>query len=491
MNGYCEVTCGTCKLRQALDCMQSGGIEVTQDSAPLWNRLNTTKPLAVARPANTPQVATAVRCASASGIKIVPRSGGHSYIGGSVLSNAISIDLKKINSVSVSSDSTQVRVGAGARLGELFYKVSAATGGRRAVVGGVCPPVGLGGFLLGGGIGPLVRARGLACDQIIRLRMVLPNGSDVTASATHNTDLLWAACGGGGASFAVVTQFTMRTVPLPSQGYTTFMFRVPANRAAAFLERLVFFNSDGAASNGQGYDDRLGLKAVISPSNGQAGVEVQGSYLGPASEVRSKLRASGLGDGSQWGFSVDSINPVQEPWLDSVVRYAYMSTIRSPPDLLRVDSWINDNDYFKYKSAMLMPGALLPTAAYDYLLAWVGDSARENKPAVVTLDLLKGKIDDRSADATAFPYRSALGLLQYGASWKDGTKSTENLRHVSEAQTALESRFLTSADYAKYVNYVDLQQPSRRGYFGASLQRLRDLKARYDPGKLIINPLSY
>lgn len=37
-------------------------------------------------------------------------------------------------------------------------------------------------------------------------------GTILEANETANTELLWSSCGGGGGSFAVVTQFTFRTI---------------------------------------------------------------------------------------------------------------------------------------------------------------------------------------------------------------------------------------------------------------------------------------
>lgn len=60
----------------------------------------------------------------------------------------------------------------GSRLGQLYYNVWDQTGGAKAAVGGTCPPVGTAGLLSGGGIGFLTRQYGLACDQILALKMV-------------------------------------------------------------------------------------------------------------------------------------------------------------------------------------------------------------------------------------------------------------------------------------------------------------------------------
>jgi len=143
----------------------------------------------------------------------------------------------------------------------VYYAAATSSGGTKGYPGGVCPNVGIGGHLPGGGIGYLTRMYGFACDHILALKMVgafmLPvdkllqrnvmagrsnldhgsrcarpswnglkggctqprlavskakrcswlllaqvaaSGELVVADDTQNQDLLWAACGSGGGS---------------------------------------------------------------------------------------------------------------------------------------------------------------------------------------------------------------------------------------------------------------------------------------------------
>lgn len=73
--------------------------------------------------------------------------------------------------------------------------------------------VGVGGYLLGGGLSFLSSQYGWASNNVIAVEMVLPNGTVVTASNTTNPDLL-AALKGGGGDFGVVSTYVLQAYPI-------------------------------------------------------------------------------------------------------------------------------------------------------------------------------------------------------------------------------------------------------------------------------------
>src|SRR3954471_23822109 len=93
--------------------------------------------------------------------------------------------------------------------------LSYALGYDRAVCTGSDKTVGLGGYIQGGGHGPLSSTYGLASDQLLQATVVTPAGEILVANDAQNTDLFWAIRGGGGGQFGVVTEFVMLTHPAP------------------------------------------------------------------------------------------------------------------------------------------------------------------------------------------------------------------------------------------------------------------------------------
>ena len=68
----------------------------------------------------------------------------------------------------------------------------------------------LNGIALGGGAGVLGRKFGLTSDNLLAVQVVVADGRILTCDMSHNPDLFWALCGGGGGNFGVATSFTFR-----------------------------------------------------------------------------------------------------------------------------------------------------------------------------------------------------------------------------------------------------------------------------------------
>ena len=107
-------------------------------------------PLAVVEAENDEHVQQAVKLAKQLGVRVSIRSGGHSWAAWSVRDNAILIDLGKLKQISVDEDAMIATVSP-STTGSTLNEALAARG--LMFCGGHCPDVGLGGFLLQGGMG--------------------------------------------------------------------------------------------------------------------------------------------------------------------------------------------------------------------------------------------------------------------------------------------------------------------------------------------------
>lgn len=105
-----------------------------------------------------------------------------------------------------------VVTGTGNTWGDLL---AAASSVGRTVLSGQDGTVGLGGFIGGGGNGPLSSHYGLAADQILQATVVTTDGRILVVNEVQNQDLLWAIRGGGPGLYGIVVEYVMRTFPLP------------------------------------------------------------------------------------------------------------------------------------------------------------------------------------------------------------------------------------------------------------------------------------
>jgi len=169
------------------------------------------RPAAVLRAAHAADVAAGVKLAAAEGWQVAVRSGGHSWAAWSLREDTLLIDLALFTGMSYDSASGIVAVGPAVRGGLDLDPYLA--GHDRFFSVGHSPTVGLGGFLLQGGIGWNCRGWGWAAESIESMDVVTAAGELVRCSETENADLFWAARGSGPGFFGVVTEFRLHTRP--------------------------------------------------------------------------------------------------------------------------------------------------------------------------------------------------------------------------------------------------------------------------------------
>jgi len=176
----------------------------------LFNAMIDKRPALIARCETPADVAAVIRFAREHDLPLAVHGGGHNGAGLGSVDNGVVIDLSPMKAISVDPSTKTVRVGGGAVWGE----VDAATQPHAlAVPTGIISTTGVAGLTLGGGHGYLTRRHGLTIDSLLSAKMVLADGSEVTASADEHPDLFWAIRGGGG-NFGVVTEFTFKAHPL-------------------------------------------------------------------------------------------------------------------------------------------------------------------------------------------------------------------------------------------------------------------------------------
>ena len=180
-----------------------------------------------------------------------------------------------------------VRLGPGL----VFHEVQSSAAQRgRFVSSGWALTVGVVGWSLGGGHGPLAPGAGLGVDNILEVELVTANGSIVIANAGQNPDLFWALRGGGGSNWGVVTAITLAAHRIPAGGFAkaTAYFQGPncdagATALAAFI--------DGTTAWMHHLDSRFGGLVFVAPAKNDSSacpvnwtVIVKFAYLGSSTD---------------------------------------------------------------------------------------------------------------------------------------------------------------------------------------------------------------
>ncbi|CAI7649260.1 unnamed protein product [Penicillium glandicola] len=149
-------------------------------------------------------------------LRLTIKNTGHDYLGRSAGEGSLALWMHKLKGISVLTNYTGVsysgpaiKVGAGVEVWEAY---SAAQAEGLRVVGGGCPTVGVaGGWLPGGGHGPLTSAYGLGADEVLEYEVVTADGHHLVASPTGpHADLYWALSGGGPGNYALVLSLTIK-----------------------------------------------------------------------------------------------------------------------------------------------------------------------------------------------------------------------------------------------------------------------------------------
>ncbi len=181
-----------------------------EEARRVWNHAIDKHPALIVRAAGTDDVVRAVRFATSEGLPVAVRGGAHSVAGFSTCDDGIVIDLSAMSNVAVDPAARRAVAGGGTKWAT-FDAATQAHG--LATTGGLVSTTGLGGFALGGGIGHLVRAHGLTCDNLVSAELVTADGSIVRASADDDAELFWALRGGGG-NFGVLTALELALHPV-------------------------------------------------------------------------------------------------------------------------------------------------------------------------------------------------------------------------------------------------------------------------------------
>ena len=415
-----------------------------------WNLSVDQRPVAVVFPETAEDVAAVVDVARAHGLQVAAQGTGHSAGPLGPLAGTILVRTSRMRGVEIDAEANQARVQAGALWGEV---VPAAARHGLAGLAGSAKDVGVVGYTLGGGIGWLARRHGLACSSVAAVEAVTADGRIVRADADGEPNLFWALRGGGG-SFAVVTALEFALYRVAEVYAGALFWRL--ERAGEVLHtwrQLVAVAPDELTSLGR-LMQFPPIPEVPEPFRGRAFVLVEAAYCGPEADGAALLQPlRGLGP------EMDTLATIPVEGLGEL----HMDPPQPVP--------------FAGDGMLLSE---LPAEAVDALVGIAG--AGSGSPLLsVEVRQLGGALAIASASSGAVSSIDARFAVYSVGMAMDAEMKSGVQAHAARVQDALAAWGAGRS----FMNFTERRTDLGELFDATTYERLRSVKADYDPDNLI------
>lgn len=410
-------------------------------------------------------VATGLKFAKENNIRLTIKNTGHDFLGRSTGSGALNLWVHNLKDITFNDYTSSAYSGPAIILGtgvegQEAYAAADAWGYR--FVGGACSTVApAGGFTQGGGHSLLTSTYGLGADQVLEWEVVTADGQHLVATPTKHSDLYWALSGGGGGTYAVVLSMTSKLYPDgPIAGANMTFSAATANDTAFWTAVDQWQSSLAAIADAGGYavyimtGSTFYLQVLTLPNGTSSDVSTLLSPL--VSHVRSTNLTHTLDIATSPTFH------------DHYARY-FGPLPYNPP--------LNT----------LVGGRFIPRSVATSNVTAVTTTIRQilTDPRYIFygVALNASQPDAGTANAVHPGWRDALlsviiqGAWNQSAPWEvnmaTGTKLTEEVMPLLDAITPGAGAYQNEAD----VNNANWKED----FFGANYERLRGVKAEWDP----------
>ena len=428
-----------------------------EEARKVHNGLVNKRPALIARCRGTADVVDAVKIARKLGLEVAVRGGGHNVAGRSTIDGGLMIDLSLMKGIQVDAKARTARAQGGVTWAELNRETQLHG---LAVTGGVVSSTGIAGLTLGGGLGWLMAKYGLALDNLGAVELVSAEGRVLRASSDEEADLFWAVRGGGG-NFGVVTSFEFQLHPVGPM-ITGGLVAHPFERARDCLR----YYRDFTKSLPDEFTVFGGLIHAPDGSGAKLAAMVA-CHCGPLDAGEAAARPL-----KQFGPpAMDAIGPMPYCQLNGMLDAAY------PKGALNY-----------WKSSFL---AQLSDAAIDKMIECFGRCP--TPMGQMLLEHFHGAATRVKVSDTAFPHRADGYNLLVLCEWMDPAMTDKCIAWARETYVAMEP-FMAPGRYVNYLADDEAGDPVAAAY-GSNYARLRQIKAKYDPGNFFrmnqnIRPMS-
>ncbi|KAI2466448.1 FAD binding domain-containing protein [Annulohypoxylon bovei var. microspora] len=376
-------TCATVEGRTNITVLKPLTLNYNNEQTQYWSTYSgDLKPTCILEPETSEEVAAILSILRNNNETFAVKSGGHnpnnyfaSVAGGPLIST------KNLNEIIFDPDSETVRVGPGNRWDEVGEKLDATN---YTAVGGRIGNVGVGGYLLGGGLSFMSTEYGWAANSVLEYTVVLANSSIVTVTETSYPDL-WMVLKGGGNNFGIVTSYLLKAYPQGDVWGGNLEFTATAKTSAAILSAVRNF-TENYPDNKAGIivtaertlATLLDIWVMFLYYNGPEpppGVFDEFLAIGPTINSCKTQRYSDMLSSNNWAVVKGSVYTIGTETIP-------LPSVEEGPEIMGAifDHWVNVSDTVKF-----VPG-LIASIAFQPLPKQISTSAKSKGGDMLDLD---------------------------------------------------------------------------------------------------------
>ncbi|MBI6630451.1 FAD-binding oxidoreductase [Pontibaca salina] len=423
-----------------------------KEAGAIWNGMISRRPGLVVQPLGASDIKAAVEFAARHNLLISMRGGGHQIGGLAVAEGALLVDMSRMRHVHVDPEARTARVGAGCLLGDVDRECQRHG---LAFPTGINSTTGIAGLTLGGGFGWITRKYGMTIDNLLSAEIVTADGAILTISPDSHPDLFWA-CKGGGGNFGVISSFEFRLHPVGPEILSGLLVH-PLDAAPELLRKYREISNSAP--------DELTVWTVMRKAPPLPFIPED--WHGREVMIFAVCYCGDMAEGEK---AVADLRALGQPLADVIGPHPYTG-------------WQMAFD------PLLTPGMRNYWKSQDFLdlteetIGHLVDAARNlpDDQTEIVLPHLGGAMARVAPAATAFPQRKSHFTLNLHTRWEDPAKDAACIAWAR----ALSDRVASQSAGSVYVNFMPEDDAARiGGAYGNNMDRLRQVKARYDPGNL-------
>ncbi|KAI5805293.1 FAD binding domain-containing protein [Peziza echinospora] len=405
-----------------------------------------------------------VNFARENNVRLIIKNTGHDFMGKSIGPGSLSIWTHQLTDIEIidkyddpSTDYTgsAVKLGAGWQIRDIYNKLGEIG---KVIIAGECPTVGFsGGFIQGGGHGPLSGIHGLGTDSVLSFEVVTADGKFVTADAKQNSDLFWALRGGGGATWGVVVSVTVMTHDSPAVSGAVLSFTVSDQNIFwkaldAFHEFAPTLADEGIFGYYEISSRSLSIKPLFAPGKTQAELT---ALIAP---LLAKFDA---------------------------LRQQYTSQVTSYPNFLAGYKALFDDEFVG--GNMFTSSRLILREHVEKNHTAVTEAFRNAADAglfiighLVAPGVFGGAKDETSVNPV---WKKALLLPLYNANWQGNENEAQKWALIRKMIEETDAPFkAVSPGSGTYLNEANIYEPDwQNDFYGTNYARLLKIKEEVDP----------